>query len=169
MAEYQVSNNAEQIEPIKASSEFKAPDGKSNLKFLEKLCRGGIIERFTKAKLDEAYSARLAQEMQFWAIHKNGLNRLLVVWDCLYWARQQHIKIADVQGPLNSSLIGYLLEITRVDPLKQGIGFDKVFENRYFSVKIIVHSSADLHLLKIFMENNHYRLPALDLAIKGAD
>ena len=69
-----------QLRPI--GEKFKAPDGKSNLKFLDKLCRGGIIERFTKAKLDKEYATRLAQEMQFWASHEEALNRLLVVWDC---------------------------------------------------------------------------------------
>lgn len=125
------------------SVKFKAPDGKSNLKFLDKLCRGGIIERFTKAKLAEEYAFRLSQEIAFWAAHEESLNRLLIIWDCLYWARQQHINIQVSCSALNTSLTAYLLEMVSVDPLIQKVDFDIISEEQLGEAKIIVASHAD--------------------------
>ncbi|MGM9993074.1 MAG: hypothetical protein ACI376_09590 [Candidatus Bruticola sp.] len=96
---------------------FTAPDGKSNLQFLDKLCRGGIIQRFNKSRLDKVYAERLNLEMEFWRMNDNALVSLLSVWSCLDWARKQKITINFVSGQLMSSLTAYLLEITQFDPV----------------------------------------------------
>jgi len=142
-----------QLRPI--GEKFKAPDGKSNLKFLDKLCRGGIIERFTKAKLDKEYATRLAQEMQFWASHEEALNRLLVVWDCFYWARGQHIKITAIHSALDSIFTAYLLEITQVDPLIGKLEFDEAAAEQISLVTIIVPSVFELNSLQTYINNRY--------------
>ncbi len=146
---------SEQGESTQVSVSFKAPDGKSNLKFLDKLCCGGIIERFTKAKLDEEHASRLAQEMHFWANHENGLNKLLIVWDCLYWARRQHIKIVDVEGAVDSIFTAYLLEITPIDPVLGQLKFNKIAAEQILPVTISVPSLLELNLLQTYINNRY--------------
>ena len=145
----------EQALQMDTNVKFEAPDGKSNLKFLDKLCRGGVIERFTKAKLSEAYAARLDQEMDFWATHENLLNQLLITWDCLYWARQHSIDIRDVHGTLNSTLTAYLLEITKLDPLKENTSFELRPDDQILEVKIIVSLHSDLLKMETFMASRY--------------
>ena len=142
-----------QLRPI--GEKFEAPDGKSNLKFLDKLCRGGIIERFTKAKLDKEYATRLAQEMQFWASHEEALNRLLVVWDCFYWARGQHIKITAIHSALDSIFTAYLLEITPIDPVLGQLKFNKIAAEQILPVTISVPSLLELNLLQTYINNRY--------------
>ena len=146
---------SEQGEPTQVSVSFKAPDGKSNLKFLDKLCRGGIIERFTKAKLDEEYGSRLAQEMHFWTNHENGLNKLLIVWDCLYWARGRHIKIVDVKGALEGLFTAYLLEITQTDPVLGKLKFDEIAAEQILPITIFVSSLAELNSLQTYINSRY--------------
>lgn len=142
-----------QLRPI--GEKFEAPDGKSNLKFLDKLCRGGIIERFTKAKLDKEYATRLAQEMQFWASHEEALNRLLVVWDCFYWARGQHIKITAIHSALDSIFTAYLLEITPIDPVLGQLKFNEIAAEQILPVTISVPSLLELNLLQTYINNRY--------------
>ena len=146
---------AQLAKPRVASGTFVSPDGKSNLKLLDKLCCGGVIERFTKAKLDEEYAARLAQERLFWVTHEGALNRLLIVWDCLYWARRESIHITTVHGALDSSLTAYLLEIIPLDPLRRKLEFDEVALEQTGPITITVASVSELNLLKTFINNRY--------------
>lgn len=162
---------AEQSQSRPIGEKFEAPDGKSNLKFLDKLCRGGIIERFTKAKLDKEYATRLAQEMQFWASHEEALNRLLVVWDCFYWARGQHIKITAIHSALDSIFTAYLLEITQVDPLIGKLEFDEAAAEQISLVTIIVPSVLELNSLQTYI-NNRYAValrPLIKVGVPRSD
>ncbi|MGM9998787.1 MAG: hypothetical protein ACI38Q_05285 [Candidatus Bruticola sp.] len=97
---------------------FTAPDGKSNLQFLDKLCRGGMIQRFNKVHPDKIYADRLNLEIDFWQQDERALSSLLSVWNCLYWARRHKVTVNFVSGKLMSSLTAYLLEITQFDPVR---------------------------------------------------
>lgn len=162
---------AEQSNLRPVSEKFTAPDGKSNLKFLDKICRGGIIERFTKTKLDEEYAIRLAQEMKFWAAHEEALNRFLIIWDCFYWARSQHIKIAAVHGSLDSIFTAYLLELIQADPLVGKLEFDEDAAGQLSPVTIMVPSALEQNSLQIYI-NNRYSVavrPLIKVGVPHSD
>ncbi len=146
---------AEQSNSRPVGEKFEAPDGKSNLNFLDKLCRGGVIERFTKAKLDEQYAIRLAQEMQFWASHEDALNRLLIIWDCFYWARRQHIKNTAVSSALDSIFTAYLLEITQVDPLISKLEFNEIAAEQLSPVTITLPSMLEQNSLQTYINSRY--------------
>ena len=96
----------------------------NNDQYLKKLCLEGFEEKskyFTDDR--KIYYKQFLKEYDL--IKKlNYVDYFLIVWDIIKWAKSQKILTGVGRGSSCASLIAYLLGITKVDPIK----FDLMFE-----------------------------------------
>jgi DNA polymerase-3 subunit alpha len=102
---------------------FDCPQGYSENEYLLKLCYDGIKEK----NLDEPkYTDRLQEEYK--VIEKAGLaSYFLVVQDYVGWATRQNILTGPGRGSAGGCLVSYLTKITRVDPMKYNLFFERFY------------------------------------------
>jgi DNA polymerase-3 subunit alpha len=75
-------------------------------------------------KLGEEYKDRLIEELE--VIKSLGFSDyFLIVWDLVKWADTNHIGRGTGRGSVGGSLLAYLLDISKVDPLKYGLIFTR--------------------------------------------
>lgn len=102
---------------------FDCPEGyESQESYLKALVKDGMVEK----KLIEIpeYRERVKFEMQ--AIIKCGYTRyFLILWDIINFAKQNNIKIGAGRGSAVGSLALYVLGITKLDPIKYGLLFER--------------------------------------------
>ena len=103
--------------------EFKAPDGLTNLQFLEKLCDDGLKARGMAD--DEVARERLKYEIS--VISGMGfVDYFLIVYDFIRFARENGIMIGPGRGSGVGSLCAYCLRITDINPLKYNLLFERL-------------------------------------------
>jgi DNA polymerase-3 subunit alpha len=106
---------------------FTAPGGEDNSVFFRRLCREGA-EALYGAPLPDAVSARLESEMG--VIESMGYTAyFLIVWDFIRYARERGIPVGPGRGSSAGSVVAYALGITKVDPLRHDLLFER-FLNR---------------------------------------
>ncbi|QPC47213.1 DNA polymerase III subunit alpha [Mangrovibacillus cuniculi] len=92
----------------------------SNL--LRNLCRDRLssINLADKKQYEERlnYEVEIIEEMGF-------VDYFLIVWDFMKFARESSIITGPGRGSAAGSLVAYLLQITKVDPLKYGLLFER--------------------------------------------
>ena len=101
---------------------FENKEGISSDSYLEKLCFDGLKKRY-KDKPDDAV-ARLEHELQI-IKDKGFADYFLVVRDFIQYAEQNGIPAGPGRGSASGSLVNYALGITRVDPLKYELVFER--------------------------------------------
>ncbi len=90
--------------------------------YLEHLCRARLPELYPNA--NETVEARLKHELD--VIRRVGYAAyFLIVWDFICYARQQEIPVGPGRGSAAGSLVAYLLGITRMDPIRYGLIFER--------------------------------------------
>jgi len=100
---------------------YDVPDGKTAKDFLEELCRKGLEERYHP--VTQELKDRLAYELG--VIEKMGfVDYFLIVWDYCHYARSVGIPVGPGRGSAAGSLVSYTLGITKLDPIR----FDLLFE-----------------------------------------
>lgn len=73
-------------------------------------------------KLSDEYMNRLTEELT--VVKGLGFSDyFLIVWDLIKWADTHHIGRGTGRGSVGGSLLAYLLDISKVDPLKYGLIF----------------------------------------------
>jgi DNA polymerase-3 subunit alpha len=93
----------------------------SNQDFLKALCEDGLQRRNEKR---EEYSARLNREFE--TIKELGfIDYLLLVWDVINFCKENDIPTGLGRGSAAGSLVLYLVGVTKVDPLKHGLFFER--------------------------------------------
>lgn len=105
---------------------FRAPAPYSAREYLRKLCADGLEALFAKglAPDTEEYRSRLDYELSI--IDSMGFNDYyLIVWDFVNYARTKGIPVGPGRGSGVGSLCAYALGITRVDPIKYGLLFER--------------------------------------------
>jgi DNA polymerase III subunit alpha len=100
---------------------FDPPDGSKPVEYFRKLCEEGFA-RFYPGNPEEArkrleYEMRVIDEMGF-------VTYFLITWDLIHHARSVGIPVGPGRGSAAGSIVAYCLEITRIDPLK----YDLIFE-----------------------------------------
>lgn len=101
---------------------FPLPDGVEAADYLRRLCEKGAIQRY--GRMTSAVRERLAHELQ--VIETMGfVDYFLIVWDFMRYARQHGILTGPGRGSAAGSLVAYLLGITKVDPLKYHLLFER--------------------------------------------
>jgi len=104
---------------------FPVPDGYTPASYLRYLCELGLKWRYgeTRLQADPRYAQRLDHELAI--IGKMGFETyFLVVWDLCQFAASQDIWW-NVRGSGAGSLVAYVLGITNLDPLENGLIFER--------------------------------------------
>ena len=101
---------------------FDVPDGYTAWEYLNKLCFEGLDKRYTDNK--EELKKRLNYELG--VIKDMGyVDYFLIVWDFIRYAREQGIMVGPGRGSAAGSLVSYTLEITKLDPIKYDLLFER--------------------------------------------
>jgi DNA polymerase-3 subunit alpha len=101
---------------------FDVPDGKEANVYLRELCFNGLYERYkepSKEVID-----RLNYELE--VIEKMGyVDYFLIVWDFIRFARENNIMVGPGRGSAAGSIVAYTLGITKIDPIKYNLLFER--------------------------------------------
>lgn len=104
---------------------FDVPDGQDAPGYLRRLCEEGLVRHYgaERAAKDEALRARLEHELRI--IGGMGFDAyFLIVWDLCEYARRAGIWW-NVRGSGAGSLVAYTLGITGIDPIANGLIFER--------------------------------------------
>ncbi|MBP9656460.1 MAG: DNA polymerase III subunit alpha [Candidatus Promineofilum sp.] len=104
---------------------FDVPGGYDAPGYLRQLCEEGLIRKYgeERARSDETLRARLEHELRI--IRGMGFDAyFLIVWDLCEYARRVHIWW-NVRGSGAGSLVAYTLGITGIDPIANGLIFER--------------------------------------------
>ncbi|HBI56962.1 MAG TPA: hypothetical protein DDY38_09060, partial [Firmicutes bacterium] len=91
-------------------------------KFLRYLCQRGLSRRYPRDKGE----ARQRLDRELKVIEAMGFSAyFLICWDLVRFARGQGIAVGPGRGSAGGSIVAYLLDITRVDPLAFNLYFER--------------------------------------------
>ena len=100
---------------------FPVPDGETPFSVLYRLCQEAVQRKYRP--MTRAVAARLQRELE--VIEKTNLAEFfLITWDIMRFAREQHIP-GQGRGSAADSIVAYLLDITRVDPVAHDLLFER--------------------------------------------
>lgn len=101
---------------------YESPDGYDLDSYLEKLCQEGVKSRYKEVTQD--ILDRLNYELK--VIRKTGFSGyFLVVWDFVNFAKKQGIRVGPGRGSVAGSIVAYVLGITAVEPITNGLFFER--------------------------------------------
>ncbi len=101
---------------------FDVPEGLSSWEYLNKLCREGLSERYHP--VTKELESRLDYELD--VIRNMGyVDYFLIVWDFIKYARDHDIMVGPGRGSAAGSLVAYSLGITRLDPIRYDLLFER--------------------------------------------
>ena len=108
--------------------QFQVPEGENLDSFLEKSAAHGLEDRLRemaqRPTSEERYLQRLQQELRM--IQKMGFaGYFLIVSDFIRYAKQKGIPVGPGRGSGAGSLVAYSLGITEIDPLANGLLFER--------------------------------------------
>lgn len=100
---------------------FKLEDGIDHFEYLRSLCFSGMEKRYGSRdihtdRLD--YELSVIREMKF-------VDYFLIVSDFVGYAKANGIAVGPGRGSATGSLVSYCLEITDIDPIKNGLIFER--------------------------------------------
>jgi len=103
------------------NEKFKDLD-EAQFEYLKDLCEEGLKERF--GKIPKEYEERLSYELG--VIKTTGFSSyFLIVMDFIKYARENKIPVGPGRGSGAGSLVSYALKITKIDPLKHNLLFER--------------------------------------------
>ena len=127
-----IEEMCEQFSVIKQPSlpKFSCPNSMTEREYLRKLCLDGWNNKFSKLKKDDAkfqqYTDRVKHELS--VINDAGLaGYFLVVQDYCNWVKDQGWLTGKGRGSGAGCMISYLLGITQVDPIENGLVFERFY------------------------------------------
>ena len=105
--------------------QLNLPEDVDNLKFLKKLCWENIKEMgINKYSNKDAYYERAGVELAI--LNDLGfIDYILLNWDILNYCHENDIPTGPGRGSAAGSLILYLLKVTKVDPIKYNLFFER--------------------------------------------
>jgi DNA polymerase-3 subunit alpha len=114
---------------------FDCPDGMDLDAYFEQVCREGWRKRreSTVKHLEDTgklrftladYEARLNREIDCIKQMKFP-GYFMIVWDFIRYAREQGIPVGPGRGSAAGSLVAFVMEITDIDPLQNGLLFER--------------------------------------------
>ena len=121
---------------------FDVPPGFTTTTYFEKVARDGFAER--KRTIEplasagrllypvSAYEERLEKEIG--VIRRVGFSGyFLIVWDFIRYARERGIPVGPGRGSAAGSLVAYSLRITDIDPIENGLIFERFLNEERIS------------------------------------
>ncbi|TGX99664.1 DNA polymerase III subunit alpha [Hominisplanchenecus murintestinalis] len=101
---------------------YDVPDGYTSWEYLNKLCFEGLEALYPA--VTEALKERLDYELN--TIKEMGyVDYFLIVWDFIKYARDNDIIVGPGRGSAAGSLVAYTLGITRLDPIRYDLLFER--------------------------------------------
>jgi DNA polymerase-3 subunit alpha len=108
-------------EPLAGSSAMADDE-----RYLRQLCEQGLEWRFGTREVSPEIRARLDHELKI-ITSKNFCSYFLIVWDFCSFARQQGIPVG-ARGSGVGTMVGYLLGLCNVDPIRYGLLFERFMD-----------------------------------------
>ncbi|WP_028951933.1 DNA polymerase III subunit alpha [Synechococcus sp. CC9616] len=106
---------------------FPIPEGHTAVTYLREVTEQGLRDRLelnADSAIDPLYADRMAHELQI--MEQMGFpTYFLVVWDYIRFAREQNIPVGPGRGSAAGSLVAYALGITNIDPVSNGLLFER--------------------------------------------
>jgi len=103
--------------------QFPVPPGYNAQTYLRELCEKGLRQRYGSHADDPEVRERLEYEISI--IHEMGFDAyFLIVWDLCRYAREKGIWY-NTRGSAAGSMVAYTLEITLIEPISQGLFFER--------------------------------------------
>ncbi len=106
---------------------FPIPEGHTAVSFLREVAEQGLCQRLNlpdASAFPPEYGERLAFELQ--VMEQMGFpTYFLVVWDYIRFARENGIPVGPGRGSAAGSLVAYALKITNIDPVTNGLLFER--------------------------------------------
>ena len=106
---------------------FPIPAGHTAVSYLTEVTETGLRDRLgleAAAPFDPLYGERLIYELK--VMEQMGFpTYFLVVWDYIRYAREQGIPVGPGRGSAAGSLVAYALGITAIDPVQNGLLFER--------------------------------------------
>ncbi|MFM7266700.1 MAG: DNA polymerase III subunit alpha, partial [Cyanobium sp.] len=106
---------------------FPIPQGHTAVSYLREVSEQGLRARLGLAEeiaFDPTYGERLSFELQ--VMEQMGFpTYFLVVWDYIRFARENGIPVGPGRGSAAGSLVAYALGITNIDPVTNGLLFER--------------------------------------------
>src|SRR5438477_6033480 len=100
---------------------FPVPDGYTPFSFLYTLCQDGARAKY--GGMTPAVSKQLAHELD--VIHRCGLAEFFLInWDIVRFCNERRIP-AQGRGSAADSIVAYVLDITKVDPIAHDLLFER--------------------------------------------
>lgn len=97
--------------------------GLTSGEMLRKLCFEGLQQRYPAGVTPEIQQRA---EMELKVINDAGFpDYFLIVWDLVHHAEQSGIKVAPGRGSAAGSIVSYALGITKIDPIKYNLLFER--------------------------------------------
>ncbi|MBC8328602.1 MAG: DNA polymerase III subunit alpha, partial [Planctomycetes bacterium] len=110
---------------------FVPDDGSSPEQLFRRLCEQGFVRLYPGAPA----GARERLEYEMTVIREMGfVSYFLIVWDLIRHARTQDIPVGPGRGSAAGSLVSYCLDITRIDPLKYDLIFERFLNSSRVSM-----------------------------------
>ncbi|MCP9882612.1 DNA polymerase III subunit alpha [Cyanobium sp. Alchichica 3B3-8F6] len=135
VVEQAVANTAKVAEKVEAYDilgryqmpRFPIPEGHTPVSYLTAVAEQGLRDRLhleSDAAFKPEYGERLAFELQ--VMEQMGFpTYFLVVWDYIRFARDNGIPVGPGRGSAAGSLVAYALGITNIDPVTNGLLFER--------------------------------------------
>lgn len=103
------------------------PKNKTSIEYLRDLSYSGLQKLnidINSGNNNETYKQRLDRELS--DIEEMGFaDYFLIVYDVVSWIHKQNILLGRGRGSVGGSLVGYVLRITNIDPLKYGLIWER--------------------------------------------
>ena len=100
---------------------FQTPEGTTSHDYLQEICQQSLKD---KELVKDEYESRLDYELSI--IHQMGFDDyFLIVWDIMKYAHEAGIQTGPGRGSAAGSLVSYLLNITKVDPIEYQLLFER--------------------------------------------
>ena len=106
---------------------FPIPEGHTPVSYLKEVTEQGLRDRLSLGAdeaINDDYGERLTYELGI--MEQMGFpTYFLVVWDYIRFAREQGIPVGPGRGSAAGSLVAYALGITNIDPVSNGLLFER--------------------------------------------
>lgn len=113
-------------------SQFNIVENCSNFEFLKAICRSSIIKnKINKLENKDDYYTRAKYELDL--INELGFtDYFLLNWDILNFCHENEIPTGPGRGSAAGSLVLFLIGVTKVDPIKYGLYFERFISKARF-------------------------------------
>lgn len=116
-----------QVELDFTQDNFPVYQCENQLEKVKDICRKGWknkIVPFIPRENWQVYLDRL--NLEFDVLEKaNYLNMMLITWDYMNWGQENGIRFGVGRGSVGGSLVAYLMDITKVDPVRHNLFFSR--------------------------------------------